>query len=173
MTQDLDIYNEEGDYRSKSQIKREAEDLKALGREILELPPHIRETLPLSDELVVALELAEKIKHKREALRRQFQFIGKLLRATDTTELRHEMEKHRNKHKTQAREHHKIEELRDRLIAEGMPLINELVAQYNNLERQKLRQLVKKATQEKEKQQPPKAYREIFQYLKSIMLNDE
>lgn len=171
MTEDLAY--EDGDYKSKSQIKREAEDLKALGREILALPPHIRETLPLTDELIVAFELAEKIQNKREALRRQFQFIGKLLRATDTSELRVEMEKHRNKHKAQAKEHHKIEALRDRLLEEGMPLINELVAQYSDLERQKLRQLVKKATQEKEKQLAPKAYREIFQYLKSIMLNDE
>lgn len=171
MTQEVDY--EDDDYKSKSQIKREAEDLKALGREILALPPHIRETLPLSDELIDALALAEKIQHKREALRRQFQFIGKLLRGTDTSELQQAMEKHRNKHKAEAKALHKIEDLRDKLIAEGMPVINALVAEYPEMERQKLRQLVKKATQEQEKQLPPKAYREIFQYLKSIMLNDE
>lgn len=171
MTQDLDY--DDGDYKSKSQIKREAEDLKSLGREILDLPPHIRKTLPLSEELVAAFALAEKIANKREALRRQFQFIGKLLRASDTAELHSAMEKHRNKHKNEVRDNQRFETLRDRLIVEGMPLINELVAEHSNLERQKLRQLVKKATQEQEKQLPPKAYREIFQYLKSTMLNDE
>lgn len=64
---------------SKSEIKRDAEVLKKLGAELVALSKTQLERIPLDEQLLEAILLAQKI--KREGLRRQLQLIGKLLRA--------------------------------------------------------------------------------------------
>ncbi|MGL5726341.1 MAG: ribosome biogenesis factor YjgA, partial [Plesiomonas sp.] len=66
---------------SKSEIKRDAEALKVLGQELISLGRQALSRIPLDDELRVEIELAQKI--KKEGLRRQVQFIGKMLRSRD------------------------------------------------------------------------------------------
>ncbi|NGE24608.1 DUF615 domain-containing protein, partial [Klebsiella pneumoniae] len=63
---------------SKSEIKRDAEVLKKLGAELVALSKTQLERIPLDEQLLEAILLAQKI--KREGLRRQLQLIGKLLR---------------------------------------------------------------------------------------------
>ncbi|MFZ8201266.1 DUF615 domain-containing protein [Alteromonas portus] len=43
---------------------------------------------------------------------------------------------------------------------------------HSELDRQKLRQFHRQTKKEREKNAPPKAFRELFQYLKDAMLND-
>ncbi|MGQ7952052.1 ribosome biogenesis factor YjgA, partial [Providencia huashanensis] len=64
---------------SKSEIKRDAEILKKLGAELVDLSKSELERIPLDTQLLEAIELAQKI--KREGRRRQLQLIGKLLRS--------------------------------------------------------------------------------------------
>ncbi|MEM0911396.1 MAG: ribosome biogenesis factor YjgA, partial [Pseudomonadota bacterium] len=75
--------DEEQEYVSKTQLKKEADDLKKLGLEILDLSAKNRASLPLDDELNEALDTASKINRKKDGFRRQIQFIGKLLRKQD------------------------------------------------------------------------------------------
>ena len=42
-----------------------------------------------------------------------------------------------------------------------------LAGQYRELDRQKLRQLVRQAQKERQEQKPPVAFRELFQYLRN------
>lgn len=49
---------------SKSKIKRDAEVLKKLGAELVELSKHELERIPLNDELLESVELAQKIKRE-------------------------------------------------------------------------------------------------------------
>lgn len=70
---------------SKSEIKRDAEVLKKLGAELVALSKTQLERIPLDEQLLEAILLAQKI--KREGLRRQLQLIGKLLRARDWSRL--------------------------------------------------------------------------------------
>ncbi|WP_146741701.1 ribosome biogenesis factor YjgA, partial [Lonsdalea populi] len=64
---------------SKSEIKRDAEALKDLGAELVALGKNALERIPLDEELLAAVELAQRI--KKEGRRRQLQLIGKMLRA--------------------------------------------------------------------------------------------
>ncbi len=60
---------------SKSEIKRDAEALKDLGTELVDLGKNALERIPLDEDLLAAIELAQKI--KKEGRRRQLQLIGK------------------------------------------------------------------------------------------------
>ena len=64
---------------------------------------------------------------------------------------------------------HKLEHIRDELIEVGDNKINELVSEYPELDRQRLRQLTRQAKKEKAANKPAKAYREIFQCLKEVI----
>lgn len=154
---------------SKSEIKRDAEELKQLGANLVELSTQKLATISLDEKLAEAIKLAQRL--KMEARRRQIQYIGKLLRNTDVEPIREALEKVNNTHKQQQAMLHKLEIIRDQLIEQGDPAINTLINEYPNLERQKLRTLVRGAKKEKENNKSPKNYREIYQYLKRI-IND-
>ncbi|MFC0323807.1 ribosome biogenesis factor YjgA [Gallibacterium melopsittaci] len=154
---------------SKSEIKRDAEQLKQLGQKIVELPDNALAQIPLDEQLADAIQLARRL--SRESYRRQMQFIGKLLRQRDIEPIQSALDKIENKHNQQQVLLHKIEAYREALLVNGDQTITELLQDYPTLERQKLRALIRNAQKEKEKNSPPKAYREIYQYLKEHMLD--
>lgn len=160
-------------YVSKSEIKRDAEELKKLGLEIVNMTKNQRAKLPLDEEFLDALATADKItSRKTEGFRRQLQFIGKLLRSRDEEAIRKAMDEAVNANKSAERALQQLEKLREELLGEnGNAKINELTGQYPDIERQKLRQLVKKTQQQQKKQpdQPSPAYKELFQYLKEVI----
>ncbi len=160
-------------YVSKSEIKRDAKALKDLGEQIVNMTKNQRAKLPLDDEFLQALATADKITNRKtEGYRRQLQFIGKLLRSRDEEAIRQAMAEAANINKSAERALQQLEKLRAELLGEnGNAKINELAGQYPSLERQKLRQLVKK-TQQQQKQhpdQPSPAYKDLFQYLKEVV----
>ncbi|MBR0573840.1 MULTISPECIES: ribosome biogenesis factor YjgA [Pasteurellaceae] len=154
---------------SKSEIKRDAEDLKKLGAELVELSIPKLDTVPLSEKLKEAITLAQRL--KMEARRRQIQYIGKLLRQCDIEPIQDALDKLNNTHKQQQAILHKIEIIREQLIEQGDATINHLMTDYPTLDRQKLRSLIRGVLKERENNKPPKNFREIYQYLKGIMLN--
>ena len=77
----VDEIEDEIIYVSKSEIKRDAEELKKLGIELVNLSKNEIVKIPLDEDLLYAIELAQKI--KKEGYRRQIQYIGKLLRSRD------------------------------------------------------------------------------------------
>ena len=61
---------------------------------------------------------------------------------------------------------HKLEILRDELIAKGDAALTDLLNEHPSADRQHLRNLIRAAQKEKEQNKPSKAYREIYQILK-------
>ncbi|MGL4601438.1 MAG: ribosome biogenesis factor YjgA [Plesiomonas sp.] len=151
---------------SKSEIKRDAEALKVLGQELISLGRQALNRIPLDDELRVEIELAQKI--KKEGLRRQVQFIGKMLRSRDVEPIITALDKMKNRHNQQIALFHKFEHIRDRLIENGDTDLQLVLNDFPNADRQHLRNLVRSAVKERAESKPPKAYREIFQYLKEL-----
>ena len=117
-----------------------------------------------------AVELAQRL--QKEAKRRQLQYIGKLLRNIDVEPIQEALDKLENKHNQQQVILHKLELLRDELIDKGDDALTDLFNSYPQTDRQHLRNLIRSAQKEKEQNKPPKAYREIFQYLKELMLEE-
>lgn len=167
------VWQEEDDdeiiWVSKSEIKRDAENLKQLGQKIVDLPETALDQIPLDEQLADAVHLAKRL--SRESYRRQIQYIGKLLRQRDVEPIQNALDKIENKHNQQQVLLHQIENYRQSLIENGDQTINQLLQDYPTLERQKLRALVRNALKEQEKNAPPKAYREIYQYLKQHILD--
>ena len=155
---------------SKSEIKRDAEDLKQLGEKLVNLTKANLTKVPLDDSLKDAIELAQRL--QKEARRRQLQYIGKLLRSIDAEPIREALEKIENKHNQQQAMLHKLEILRDELVTKGDAALTDLLNEHPSADRQHLRNLIRAAQKEKEQNKPSKAYREIYQILKILILED-
>ncbi|MEJ5076296.1 ribosome biogenesis factor YjgA [Erwinia sp. MYb535] len=151
---------------SKSEIKRDAEELKRLGAELVELGKNSLDKIPLDEDLRAAIELAHNI--KKEGRRRQMQLIGKMLRSRDEEPIRTALDKLKNRHNQQVALFHKLEVLRDRLVEQGDDAVPEVLNLYPHADRQQLRAMIRNAQKEKATNKPPKAYRQIFQYLREL-----
>ena len=165
-----DTWDEE-EGKSKSQVKREMHELQKLGEELIALSAASRARVPLDDELKDALQLADKLSNKREALRRHIQFIGRLMRSRDLEPIEQALALLRNTNQAATRQFHKVETWRDKLLAEN-EAVTEFIAEYPEIDVQQLRQLIRNAKKEQEKQQPPKYYRELFQLIKPQIVKD-
>jgi ribosome-associated protein len=151
---------------SKSEIKRDAEELKRLGMELMELGKNALDKIPLDEDLRAAIDLAQKI--KKEGRRRQVQLIGKMMRSRDMDPIRVALDKLKNRHNQQVALFHKLEALRDRLVEEGDDAMSEVLRLYPDADRQQLRVLIRNAQKEKAANKPPKSYRQIFSYLREL-----
>lgn len=151
---------------SKSEIKRDAEELKRLGAELVDLGKNSLDKIPLDERLRTEIELAQRI--KKEGRRRQLQLIGKLLRSLDVEPIRIALDKLKNRHNQQVALFHKLEMLRDRLIEQGDEAMSDVIALYPDADRQQLRSMIRNAQKEKAGNKPPKSARQIFQYLREL-----
>lgn len=165
-----DTWDEE-EGKSKSQVKREMHELQKLGEELVALSAASRARVPLDDELKDALQLADKLSNKREALRRHIQFIGRLMRTRDLEPIEQALALLRNTNQAATRQFHKVENWRDKLLADN-DAVTGFIADYPDVDVQQLRQLIRNAKKEQEKQQPPKAYRELFQFIKPLIITE-
>ncbi|MEZ8353086.1 ribosome biogenesis factor YjgA [Vibrio splendidus] len=151
---------------SKTEMKTDMDALQKLGEELVELKPSILDKFPLSEDLAQAIKDAQRFKN--EAKRRQLQYIGKVMRNVDPEPIQAALDKIRNKHSQATVELHKLEQLRDRIVAEGDAAISDVMEMYPEADRQRLRQLARQANKEKSANKPAKSSREIFQILKEL-----
>ncbi len=162
--------DQEIEWVSKTQIKQEAEELKALGRQIVDLGEKDLAKIPMDETLAEAIDTARRIKGKHEAFRRQMQYVGKQMRHAEVDAIREALDHVQNKHNRAAVELGRLEVVRDQLIAEGDSKINELMGEYPDLDRQRLRQWIRQASKDQKQGKPSKAAKDLFQYLKEVML---
>jgi ribosome-associated protein len=152
---------------SKTQLKQAAEMLKKLGLELVDLTKGEREKIPLDEELLTAIELCTRINRKKDGFRRQLQLIGKRLRVREVGPIEIALANLRSSHSVANRHFHSLERLRDDILKDGNDGINKVIADYPQLERQKLRQMLRNAQKQAAQSKPPAAAREIFQYLRT------
>ncbi len=164
------IETETEERKSKSQIKREMQALRDLGKDLIELSEGNLRKLSLSDRVYGAVIAAKGF--KREALRRQIQHIGVLLRDEDDAVLHQELEALAKPHRAEVQALHQVERWRNQLIAGNDPLLEELVGRFLNIDRQHIRQLIRNARKEKEGNKPPKSARLLFRYLSDLQAED-
>ncbi len=126
---------------SKSQLKRDSHALQDLGKRLAALPDEQLTRIPLDEQLREAIELARRIHNKRSALKRHYQFIGKLLRARDPDPIRAALAEIDQQSQQSIQRHHRAENWRDRILEQGADAIDELLLELPSADRQKLRQL--------------------------------
>jgi ribosome-associated protein len=159
---------EEIEYISKSQMKREMLTLQELGEKLVELNAHQLSQIDLPEELATAITQAQAIK-KHGAKRRQLQFIGRLMRSVDAENIQQQLDKITQHSAEAISQHHRIEQWRERLLADGDDALTEFINTYPEADRQQLRTLIRSAIQERLKNKPPRFYRKIFQFIKQYV----
>ena len=152
---------------SKSQKKREATALQQLGERLLTLSDKQLSNIDLPENLYQAVILAKGIK-SRSGLKRQLQYIGKLMRNIDSDPIEIFFEELDNQSRKQNKQFHQLESWRDRLVLEGDAVLSEVKDAYPLLDMQRMRQLIRNAKNIKNEKLSLKAKREIFQYLKEL-----
>ncbi len=147
---------------SKSAVKRQLAELTELARVLVELPQKRLEQIPIEDEVLQeGIELARRIT-ANSGRKRQIQFIGKRLRNVDTSAIVAALNREHETDKEATQKHHTAERWRDRIMADGIEGINELIGEYPQAERTQLRALWQQAQNERSKNAPPAAYRKLY-----------
>ncbi|MDH3317367.1 MAG: DUF615 domain-containing protein [Gammaproteobacteria bacterium] len=152
------------DIPSKSQQKREHHAVQSVAEALAGLSASELEHIPLSDELRDAVEGASGL--KRGALQRQIRYIAKRLALEDAKAVAQALDRLRHGSREETARHHRIERWRERLLEEGQDALSEFLDAHHKTDRQQLRQLIKNALSERERGQPPKAFRKLYVLLR-------
>ena len=172
---------------SKTDLKKHSDHLQALGESLLTLRRDLMAQLreqheDISDKLIDALVEAKRITNF-EGKRRQMQFIGKLMRKLDDgtiAAIEAALEEQRKPSAQATLALHQAELWRDRLIADDDALTTWLQSAPDT-DVQQLRTLIRQARKDAqavterpgEAQRHGKAYREIFQMVRTALSRDD
>jgi ribosome-associated protein len=158
-----DVY----DGPSKSQKKREVEALQDLGAELVKLPEAQFKRIELPEDLRAAVAACRKIT-QNSALRRQKQYIGKLMRSIDPAPIQAQLDAFKGVSAEENARLHRAEKWREQLIADNEALTL-FLNNYPDADATHLRQLIRNARDEAARNKPPKAFREIFRVIREAM----
>ncbi|MDL2306868.1 DUF615 domain-containing protein [Desulfovibrio sp. OttesenSCG-928-C06] len=158
--------------KSRSQKKRESTALQQMGENLAALAPSTLREFDLPPELEKAVSDLRGIK-KHEARRRQLQYIGRLMREIDDDAAQAicaRLDEMSLKKQRANDEFHHLEEIRTRLLEEreSESAVAELRQAFPTLQEKRLRHLIATAQAERAASKPPKAYRELFRFLRSL-----
>lgn len=151
---------------SKSQKKREASYLQDMGVKLIELSQTKLDSLPLTDPLRKAIMDAKSIK-SHGAKRRQAQLIGKLMRSADYEAIIAAYNSMMADDSAVTAQFHEVEAWRDRLMQHGKEALTEFINLHHPEDLQHLRQLIKKALEDVQKEKNTGASKALFRYLRS------
>ena len=167
--------NEEtGEFRSdsRSQNRREALEVFVLCEQLVALTPAQLAKLPVPEELLPHLREAKRIT-SHIAHKRQLAFLAKQMRREDDETLeriRDALDAGGDAARREIAAMHRVEAWRDRLLAEGDTALAELLNAYPDADGQLLRQLTRNTLEERKRNKPPRAFRELFRELRELML---
>ena len=160
---------------SRSANRRAALDVLELAETLVGLSAAQLARLPIPDALVPHVRETQRIT-SYGARKRQIAFLAKQMRRQDDEALdaiRDAMSKDGEAARKETAAMHRIEALRDALLGDdGDAALTALLATHPGADRQKLRQLVRNAHEERKRNKPPRAFRELFRELKNLLVQD-
>ncbi|MFL9584753.1 ribosome biogenesis factor YjgA [Stenotrophomonas sp. AB1(2024)] len=157
---------------SRSQNRREALDVLALGEKLVSLTPAQLARVPVPEDLLPHIAEAKRIT-AHIAHKRQLAFLAKHMRREDDATLdaiRDALDANSETSRREVAALHRAEDWRERLLKDGDTALSALLDEYPQADRQQLRTLVRNAQAERAKNKPPRAYREIYQVLRNLLL---
>ena len=157
---------------SKSQRKRDATALQELGVRLVALPASELDRLPLPEKLRDAIDLAKRIT-THGALFRQRQYIGKLMRHLDVEPIVTALDAKSSAQAEAARSFHRLEQWRDRLVAEGDAALDAFVARYPAAQAKELRTLVGRVYAERSQGDARTSMRALFRAVRAAVDAEE
>ena len=161
------MFENEDEWVSKTQMKKQMNDLQALGMELTKLSSDTLKKIGLDEELFEAIATYKKIT-SNSALKRQAQFIGRLMRDTDPAPIEAYLAKLRGDNAAHNAFLQRVEQARTRLLADD-GAITQFMADFPQADAGKLRTLIRNTKKEQEQNKPPKNFRALFQEIKAVM----
>ncbi|OFO38235.1 hypothetical protein HMPREF3047_07685 [Neisseria sp. HMSC075C10] len=161
------MFEQEDEWVSKTQMKKQMNDLQALGMELTKLSNDTLKKIGLDEELFEAIATYKKIT-SNSALKRQAQFIGRLMRDTDPAPIEAYLAKLRGDNAAHNAFLQRVEQARTRLLADD-GAIPQFMANFPQADAGKLRTLIRNTKKEQEQNKPPKNFRALFQEIKAVM----
>jgi ribosome-associated protein len=160
---------------SRSQKRRDALDVLELAKALVELTPAQLSRVPVPEATLPHIEDARRIT-SNIAHKRQLAFLAKQMRKLDDEELqamRDALDEKSDASRAEAAALHRVEAWRARLVDGGDEALSDLLDMHPDADRQRLRQLVRNAQDEKKRGKPPRAFRELFRELRGVMLGGD
>ena len=160
---------------SRSEQRRAALDVLELGEQLAAMTATQLGRLPIPEELLPHIRETQRIT-SHGARKRQQAFLAKQMRKLDDEVLdaiRDAMSKDGEAARRETAALHRVEALRDALLGDDADAtLTALLAAHPQADRQQLRQLLRNVREERAKNKPPRAFRELFRVLRELLAQD-
>jgi ribosome-associated protein len=157
---------------SKSELKRQDRELRALGVELVELPAAELDALELPEKLRDAVEACRRITAHGARLRQEM-YIAKVMRNVDVEPIRAALARRSDMDRQRVHREHGLEQWRERLLADDPAAWTEIAQKVTPAMLQQLRSLARQARAEQAASRPPAAARQLFRRLREALENAE
>lgn len=160
----------EGDeeFISKTRRKKQAHDLQALGVALMKLPAEHFARIRMPDDLREAIAEARRFT-RHEAIRRQMQYVGKMMRDMDCTPILEQFTALTAPSKKQTALFHRAEKWREEILTNPLA-IDQFLAEFPETDADELRKQVTLATEERKTTgNKPKHYRALFHTINAVV----
>ena len=152
---------------SKTELKREAKNVHEFGKILASLTELQIAQIDLPENILDAIKDLKNIK-KGSAKKRQSLYLAKLLREIDLSKAQDFVNQIKFESQAEIRRIHEAEDWRDKLISDVSYLTN-IIDKAQNVDIQRLRNLVINSQKEIKKKKSKKNQKELFNYLKEIL----
>lgn len=155
---------------SKSQRKRDMIALQKLGGQLVEQSVERIQKAQIPEDLRKAVLECQRIKN-HEGHRRQLQYIGKLMRGLQENEveaIKQQLDSWKGISKADTALLHAVESLRTQLL-ENPNALTDFLARFPQANSQQIRTLIRNAKKEQAEDKPPKAFRELYRQIKTLV----
>jgi ribosome-associated protein len=150
---------------SKSQKKRDMLALQAVGEELFELTAEALRKLSLPEELLEAVLEAKRIPvSKHGGIKRQLQYIGRLMREIDAAPIIAQLQAANAPNQKQTALHHLAERWRDRMMSDATS-VAAFANEFPGADALVLDRFIAAAREDHANGRPPKNFRLLYQTL--------
>ncbi len=150
--------------KSRTQLKKEMKILQDVGEKLVKLSSSQLNNIQLPEKLKIAVQDAVNL--KKEARRRQMQYIGKLMRKIDSNSIQLAIEQIEQAENSVVKSFHQLERWRTGLIDGDKTVESEVFRKLPDIDRQQLNQLIRNSRKENSSGKPPKSSRALFRYIR-------
>ncbi len=157
------------DKKSRTAVKHEVENLQKLGEKLALFSIDQIKAMDIPEELKKAVIIVKSI-DKFGAKRRQFQYIGSLMRKIDPDIVIEAVNKISMGRDIAVEKNKKIEKWWNDLIHDPGFFVEKLMGIYPEIDRQRLRLLIRNAKKEMENDRKSKSASSLLKYLREIFI---
>lgn len=156
---------------SKTRRKRQMQELQEVGAALTRLPAHELSRIELPAGLREAVEACRAMT-RHEAIRRQLQYIGRLMRELDAGPIVAQLEAMHAPSRRETALFHRAERWRGDFLADPAA-VERFAGQFPGADPRRLRELAAAAREEREAERAPRRYRELFQAISAVLREHE